>query len=153
MSTTFYKREITKGGRFKYVPVSEYDSELSDAFQEGTHLVVTVPGTRSRVYNINPDYATVLAVLSRFKTDLATLIVRSSEMRPPRGETTPEQIEAWNNAKKAFGDDRFYVTYPSAHTVIETLNNFVVEESNKLLTNPALKKAWDNFQTLSGLSK
>lgn len=151
--TTFYKKFVSKNGRVRYVPVSEYDGDLNDAFHEGTHLVVSQPGCRSRIYNVNPDYATVMAVVQRYKTDLASCIVRASEMRNKQEPLTEEQKQAWETLKQVFGSERFYVTYPSANDIIEVLNDLLIKESNKLLTNPTLKKAWDNFQLLAGLSK
>jgi len=49
-----------KKGR-RYVPVAEYDSDLMDSFSKGTHLVMVYPGGSSRRYNIDPNYAAMIA--------------------------------------------------------------------------------------------
>ena len=49
-----------KVGR-KYVPVAEYDSDYLDAFPKGSTLVICHPGGQSRRYNIDPDYAALIA--------------------------------------------------------------------------------------------
>lgn len=63
--TIFYKKE----GR-KYVPVYEYDQELLDAFPKGTHLVQVYPGGSSRRFNIQPNYAAMIAAGSQQKMPL-----------------------------------------------------------------------------------
>jgi hypothetical protein len=56
MKKIYYEK---KGHR--YVPVSEYDSEYLDSFSKGTHLVMCYPGGQSRRYNVDPDYAAMIA--------------------------------------------------------------------------------------------
>ena len=56
MKKIFYE----KVGR-RYVPVSEYDSDLLDAFPKGTHIVMCYPGGQSRRYQIDPAYAPMIA--------------------------------------------------------------------------------------------
>lgn len=45
----------------KYVPVREYDSDFMDAWPKGTHLVMSYPGGQSKRYNIDPNYAAMIA--------------------------------------------------------------------------------------------
>jgi len=49
-----------KVGR-RYVPVYEYDSNLLDSFPQGNHLVMCYPGGSSRRFNIDPNYAAMIA--------------------------------------------------------------------------------------------
>ena len=76
MKKTFYE----KIGR-KYVPVKEYDSELMGSFPKGTHLVVCNPGSTSYKYNVDPDYASLIAASYAARDVLANGLVKASEMR------------------------------------------------------------------------
>lgn len=42
-----------KDGR-RYVPVSEYDSDIMEGYPEGAHLIVCHPGSTIRRYNVDP---------------------------------------------------------------------------------------------------
>ena len=72
MKTIFYK----KVGR-RYVPVSEYDSELLDGFPQGNHLVQVYPGGGSRRFNIEPALAPMIAA-GRFAQDAITRKIQES---------------------------------------------------------------------------
>ena len=56
MKKIFYEKV---GGRYK--PVYEYDQTLMDAFPKGTHVTVCYPGGQSTRYNIDPNYAAMIA--------------------------------------------------------------------------------------------
>ena len=71
-----------KVGR-KYVPVSEYDSDYLDSFGKGTHLVMCYPGGSSRRFNIQPDYASLIAASRVAEDAMCQAISKASEMRPP----------------------------------------------------------------------
>jgi len=45
----------------RYVPVAEYDNDLLDSFPKGNHLVMSYPGGQSRRFNIDPNYAAMIA--------------------------------------------------------------------------------------------
>jgi hypothetical protein len=151
--TTFYKKVTSDKGRISYEKVSEYDPEFCDSFHHGSHLVVNVPGTRMRKYNVDPQDAALLASVMKIKNELAGIIVKASEARPNRTEITPEQRAAWDKCKEAFGGDLAYVTYPSASQVVEAAMEALMAETHQLFTNPSVKKAWENFQLVVSLSK
>jgi len=92
MKTLFYK----KVGR-KYVPVQEYDSEFLDAFPKGTHLVMCYPGGQSRRFNIEPNYAAMIAAGRVAEDAMSQAVVKASEMRPRRTPITEKQRKAWDN--------------------------------------------------------
>jgi hypothetical protein len=56
MKKIFYEKQ----GR-RYVPEAEYDNELLDSFPKGNHLVMCYPGGSSRRFNIDPNYAAMIA--------------------------------------------------------------------------------------------
>jgi len=148
MKTLFYK----KVGR-RYVPVQEYDNELMDAFPKGTHLVMCYPGGQSRRFNIDPNYAAMIAAGRVAEDAMSQAVVKASEMRPHKTPITEKQQRAWKALAKAFGDERYYVELPSAREIAEEGLKAMQIEADKLLSNPAVKKAYDNFMLMCELTK
>jgi hypothetical protein len=79
-----------KRGR-RYVPVSEYDSEYLDSFSKGTHIVMCYPGGQSRRYNIDPNYAAMIAAGRVAEDAICDAMRTASEMRPQRTPITEGQ--------------------------------------------------------------
>jgi hypothetical protein len=148
MKTLFYK----KVGR-KYIPVQEYDNELMDAFPKGTHLIMCYPGGQSRRYNIEPNYAAMIAAGRVAEDAMSQAVVKASEMRPRRTPITEPQRKAWDKLAKAFGDEVYYIELPSAREIAEEGLKAMQLEADKLLSNPAVKKAYDNFMLMCELTK
>jgi hypothetical protein len=149
----FYERVVSAGGRVSYVPVSEYDSDYLDSFSKGTHLVMCYPGGQSRRYNIDPNYAAMIAAGRVAEDVISKAVVKASEMRSHNRPITEKQKKAWEALDKAFGNDRYYVEISSAREIAEEGVKAMIEEADKLLTNPAVKQAWENFQLLCDLSR
>ena len=78
----------------KYVPVSEYDNDLLDSFTKGTHLVMCYPGGSSRRYNIDPNYAAMIAAGRVAEDAICKAISKASELRPQRTPLTEGQLKA-----------------------------------------------------------
>lgn len=141
-----------KVGR-KYVPVAEYDSDFLDSFAKGTHLVMVYPGGSSRKFNIDPAFAPMIAA-GRFAEDaICKAISKASELRPERTPITPEQQEAWERLAKALGDDRCTLRGLSIHDCAEAGVKAMQEEADKLLSNPAVRKAYERFLLICELTK
>ena len=147
MKETFYK----KVGR-RYVPVSEYDSELFDSMPKGSHLVMCYPGGRSLRYNINPNHAALIAASRVAEDAMSTALLRASEMRPKHRPITEQQREAWQNLQRAFGDDMYALHTESARALAEAGIRALQAEADKLLTNPAVRLAYDHFLMVAELS-
>jgi hypothetical protein len=141
-----------KVGR-KYVPVAEYDSAYMDSFTRGNHLVMCYPGGTSRRFNVEPNYAAMIAAGRVAEDEIAKAIVRAGEMRPHRTPITEKQRKAWDNLVKAFGDDRYYIEIPSAREIAEAGVKAMQEEAHKLLDNPTVHNAWCHFQLVCDLTK
>jgi hypothetical protein len=139
-----------KVGR-KYVPVAEYDSTYLDSFPKGNHLVMCYPGGSSRRFNIDPNYAAMIAAGRVAEDVISQAVVKASEMRPHRSPITEKQKEAWDNLTKAFGDERYYIELPSAREIAETGVKAMQAEADKLMLHPAVKKAYENFQIVCKL--
>jgi hypothetical protein len=52
-----------------------------------------------------------------------------------------------------FGEDARQLEWPSARECAEEAVKAMMAEANMLMTNPAVKKAWDNFMLVSELTK
>jgi hypothetical protein len=148
MKTVFYK----KVGR-RYEPVSEYDSTLMDAFPQGSHLVICYPGGKSTRYNIDPNYAALIAAGRIAEDTISQAIVKASELRPKNKAITPEQKAAWENLIQVFGEDARYLEWPSARGAAEEVVRVLQEEANKLMNNESVKLAYEQFLLTCELCK
>jgi len=146
--TTFY---IKKGRR--YHPVSEYDSDLLDAFPEGSHLTICNPGIRSRRYHIDPALAPMIVAGSIAEDRITKVIMDKLSFEPESTPITPEQKEAWENMRKVFGEDLCRLKSGSVMEAVRAGVNEMVKEAAELLENPALQNSYDNFILLSKLTR
>ena len=141
-----------KVGR-KYVPISEYDNEFMDSFPKGNHLVMFYPGGSSRRYNIDPAYAAMIAAGRVAEDEICKALNKASEMRPARTPITPGQQRAWKKLAKEFGDELCTLNGASIHDIAEAGVRAMQVEADKLMTNPAVKKAYDHFLLVAALTK
>lgn len=144
-----------KVGR-KYVPVSEYDSDYMDSFPKGNHLVMCYPGGKSRRFNIDPDYAGLIAAGRVAEDAISKKIVEATEIRRnsriPK-KLTPGQKEAWDKLVEEFGDDAKQLEWPSAREAAEAAVQALQEEAKVLYSNEAVRKAYDHFILMCKLTK
>lgn len=148
MKKVFYE----KVGR-KYVPVSEYDNDLLDSFPKGNHLVMVYPGGSSRRFNIDPNYAAMIAAGRVAEDAISRALMKASDLRPKRAPITERQRAAWDNLVREMGEEARCLEWPSAREACEEAVKAMQEEANLLLTNPAVKKAFDKFIMLCDLVK
>ena len=141
-----------KVGR-RYKPVSEYDSDFLDSFTKGTHLVMSYPGGKSTRYNIDPNYAAMIAAGRVAEDAISTALYKASEARPKERPITERQRAAWEEMKRAFGDEFFSLTLPSSRDLAEVGVKAMQEEADKLMTNPSVKKAYEHFLLVCALTK
>ena len=148
MKKIFYE----KVGR-KYVPIAEYDNEYLDSFSKGNHLVMCYPGGQSRRYNIDPNYAAMIAAGRVAADEITRAIYMASELKPQQKPITEGQRKAWNKLAKEFNTDRFALQHSSARDIAEAGVNAMMIEADKLMTNPAVKNAYDHFLLVAELTK
>jgi hypothetical protein len=141
-----------KEGR-KYVPVAEYDNDLLDSFSKGTHLVMVYPGGTSRRFNIDPNYAAMIAAGRLAEDAICKAIHKASEAKPKERPITERQRSAWNEMKAAFGDEFFNLNYGSIRDYAEEGVKAMQEEANQLMENPTVKKAYEHFLLVCELTK
>jgi hypothetical protein len=151
MKKIYYEKQ----GR-RYVPVSEYDSTLMDAFPKGSHIVMCYPGGQSRRFNIDPNHAAMIAAGRVAQEAITTAISEASKMHRDEHENTiltEEQHAAWMHFVEVMGERGRYVHYKSVHDIAEAGVKAMVEEADKLLQNPTVRKAYDKFLMVAELAK
>jgi hypothetical protein len=141
-----------KVGR-KYMPVSEYDNDLLDSFTKGNHLVSIYPGGSSRRYNIDPNYAAMIAAGRVAEDAICRAISKAAELRPPRKAITEEQKRAWNKLALAFGDELCTLQGLSVHDCAEAGVNAMQEEADKLMKHESVRQAFEQFLLVCELTK
>lgn len=151
MKKIFYE----KVGR-RYVPAYEYDQTLLDAFPKGNHLVMCYPGGQSRVYNIEPNHAALIAAARVARDDMHEAIHNAVKMqRDEHNNTvlTPEQYDAWQKFVEVMGERGRYVQYRSVHDIAEAGLNALINEADRLMNHPSVRDAYEQFQLVCKLVK
>jgi hypothetical protein len=141
-----------KQGR-RYKPVAEYDNDLMDSFHKGNHLVMVYPGGTSRRFNIEPALAPMIAA-GRFAEDaICTAMMNASELKPQRTPLTEAQQKAWRNLADAFGDELCTLQGASVRDCAEAGVQAMQAEADKLMSHPAVRDAYEQFQLICKLVK
>jgi len=141
-----------KRGR-RYVPVSEYDSEYLDSFSRGTHLVMCYPGGQSRRYNIDPNYAAMIAAGRVAEDAISEAIRKASELRPQKNPITPGQKKAWEKLAKEFGDELATLQINSARDIAEAGLKAMQAEADKLMQHTGVRQAYEQFLLVCRLTQ
>lgn len=141
-----------KVGR-KYIPVAEYDSDYLDSFTKGTHLVMVYPGGQSRRFNIDPNYAAMIAAGRVAEDAVCNVVVKAAALRPSRQPITETQRALWKTLAHSFNQEEFALMRPAARDIAEAAVKAMTTEADKLMTNPTVKKAFDKFLMICELAK
>lgn len=141
----------------KYVPVAEYDSDLVHSLPKGNHLIMCYPGGSSTRYDIDPNYAAMIAAGRIAEDEMLNALIKVGELRMQRSDRnrklTESQKAAWENLVKEFGETARQLEWASAQEIARASIRVMMEEAQKLLTNPAVKKAFDHFLLVCELTK
>ena len=137
----------------RYVPVCEYDNDLLDSFPRGAHLVLCYPGGSSRRFNVEPNHAALIAAGRVAEDGMCDAIRRASEMRPQRTPITEGQRRAWRKLAREFGDDLATLNMGCARDIAEAGVNAMIAEADQLMSHPAVRDAYEQFQTVCNLVK
>ena len=148
MKKVFYE----KVGR-KYVPVYEYDQTLMDAFPKGTHIVMCYPGGQSTRYNVDPNYAAMIAAGRVAEDAVCQAIIKAAELRPKKNPLTERQRAAWQELKEAFGDELFTLNGASVREVAEEGVKAMQAEADRIMQNESVRKSYERFQLVCALTK
>lgn len=136
----------------RYKPIAEYDSDLLAAMTHGTHLVMCYPGGQSTKYDIDPALAPMIAAGRYASQAIGNTLYKASQAKPSRSAVTPEQREAWQNMCAAFGEDLYSIQFPCINDIAEAGVAAMQEEAIRLLKNPAVKQAYEEFMLLCKLT-
>lgn len=137
----------------RYHPVAEYDNDLLDSFPKGAHLVLCYPGGSSRRFNVEPNHAAMIAAGRVAEDKISEVIRKASELSPKCTPLTPKQLKAWQNLAKEFGEDLCTLQGASTRDIAEAGVKAMIEEAEKLMSNPAVKKAYEHFQLVCELTR
>jgi hypothetical protein len=74
-------------------------------------------------------------------------------MRPKRAPITKAQREAWENLVKEFGEDARMLEWPSAREVADEAVKAMQAEAERLLTNSAVRLAYEHFLLVADLTR
>lgn len=148
MKKIFYE----KVGR-RYQPVYEYDQTLMDGFPKGTHIVMCYPGGQSRRYNIDPDYAAMIAAGRVAEDAMSKAIRKASELRPQKNPITPGQKKAWEKLAREFGTDLATLQIDSARDIAEAGVLAMQAEADKLMQHASVRQAYEQFLLVCRLTQ
>ena len=137
----------------KYVPVAEYDNDYMDSFPKGNHLVMCYPGGTSRRFNIDPAHAPMIAAGRVAEDAICRSISKAAELRPKNTPITESQHKAWKKFSKEMGDELCTLYGLSVRDCAEAGVKAMMEEADKLLSNPSVKKAYEHFQLVCELTR
>ena len=141
-----------KVGR-RYKPVAEYDGDFMDSFTKGTHLVMSYPGGTSRRFNIDPNYAAMIAAGRVAEDAICRAISKASELRPQQTPITLGQKKAWEKLAKEFGSELATLSGLCIRDCAEAGIKAMQEEADNLLSNPSVKKAYEHFMLVCELTR
>jgi hypothetical protein len=148
MKKIYYVKE----GR-RYKPVAEYDNDLMDSFHKGNHLVMVYPGGISRRFNIDPNYAAMIAAGRVAEDAMCKAMMDSSELKPQRTPLTPGQLKAWKKLAKEFGDELCTLQGSSTRDIVEAGLTALQAEADKLMQHESVKRAYEQFLLVCQLTK
>lgn len=141
-----------KVGR-RYLPVAEYDSDLLDSFHKGNHLVCVYPGGSSRRFNVEPDYAAMIAAGRVAEEAICDALRKASEMKPQRTLITEGQRKAWKKLAEEFGDDLATLNLGCARDIADAGVKAMQIEADKLMQHASVRQAYDQFLLVCRLTQ
>ena len=144
--TTFYRKQ----GR-RYVPVSEYNSELMDALPPGDHLISVRPGISSRRYDVDAALAPMIAAGLYAEDAVSRAIYNAMELRPQKTAMTPRQLELMEALTEEFRREDAAWIRPCAQDAAQAGVRALQEEAERRMSHPAVRQAYEHFLIVAGL--
>jgi len=148
MKKIFYEK---KGRR--YVPVAEYDNDFLDSFPKGNHLVMVYPGGSSRRFNIDPNYAAMIAAGRVAEDAICKALAEAQKLRPASTPITETQRALWRALAASFNKEEMSLIRPASRDAAEAAVTAMMTEADKLLEHPTVRKAFDKFLMICELVK
>ena len=141
-----------KKGR-RYVPVAEHDNDYLDSFPKGNHLVMCYPGGQSRRFNLDPNYAALIAASRVAEEAICEVIRKASELRPQQTPITLGQRQAWEKLAKEFGSELATLSGLCIRDCAEAGVKAMQLEADKLMKHQSVKQAYDHFLMMCELTR
>jgi hypothetical protein len=116
-------------------------------------MIMVYPGGQSTRYNIDPALAPMIAAGRVAEDRMSEAVRKASEMRPRRKELTHDQQRAWQRLNRALGDDVYTIEIACARDIAEAGLKAMQAEAEQLLTNPAVRLAYEQFLLVCELTK
>jgi hypothetical protein len=126
---------------------------MLDSFPKGTHIVMCYPGGQSRRYNIDPNYAAMIAAGRVAEDTICSAMIKADEVQPPRKALTEAERDAWNNLIAVWGDEARSLRRTCVRDVAEAAVQAMQDEADKLMTHEAVRRAYEHFQMVCQLTK
>ena len=106
------------------------------------------PGGSSRKFNIDPNYAALIAAGRVAQEAMREAIYEAASMHRMEHEgtiLTPEQDKAWKKFAKVMGERGKYIQFKSTHDIADAGLKALEEEAAQLMAHPAVKAAYEQF--------
>lgn len=135
--------------------MGEYNGDWEKTMPFGCHVhVVHEGGGQSYTYRIEPAIAPLVAAAMIMRDDLVGVIREAAEYEKPKKELlTERQHAAWKEFNDAFGGSISSLRGKSIHDVANQVLSVIAKRAENMLTNDAMKEAYDQFITVATLSK
>lgn len=155
--TTLYK----KVGR-RYVPVGEYSMEAINRLPYGSHLITVHRTGGIFKYNVDPAYAPLVAASRTYTSAIVdSLREEYDSVRPSTSPKTKKQKLAWEKLKNAFDEFNHAMDQSSTTALLKSSLYDIAEsgtkalelEAQRMLQNPAVKNAYEQFLLIYKLTK
>jgi hypothetical protein len=126
-----------------------------DALPKGAHLIICYPGGRSTRYNVNPDFAPMIAAGRYAEEAVSKSLMASSELRPATWDKfTEKEKRIWDAIKSCIPKQhRYMYTHGSAYEAVQAGVKAMSVEAETMLENPAVRKAYERFMLICQLAK
>ena len=115
------------------------------------------PGGQSTRYNVNPNYAAMIAAGRLAEDEISKKMMEASEIRLQRKDRdkqlTPSQRAAWDNLVNEFGDSAKQLEWASVREIAEAGVTAMQAEADKLMQNESVRKSYEHFQLMCELVK
>jgi hypothetical protein len=80
-------------------------------------------------------------------------IVKAQEVKPKSQPITEHQLKLWRALAESFRQDDYPLIRPAAVDAGEAAVKAMMEEAEKLMTHPSVKKAYEHFLLVCELTK
>jgi hypothetical protein len=114
---------------------------------------MSYPGGTTTRYNVDPNYAAMIAAGRVAEDEIRKALNKASEMRPVRTPITPAQQKAWKKLAKEFGDELCTLSGASSHDIAEAGIRALQTEADKLMTHASVRAAYEQFLLVCALAQ